>query len=85
MPLAQLQGGAMTAICVCDLRRSLQLPLEFNGSFYCGGCGGLFEGKRAQIAKEMWEHTARINNEFLGRYTARLRRPVKRKKGRKRI
>jgi hypothetical protein len=42
------------------------LPLELEGRFYCGSCGGLFEGLRADLAKNMWSTTGRINNEIMG-------------------
>jgi hypothetical protein len=74
----------MTAICACDLRRALQLPLELNGNFYCGGCGGLFEGKRAKIAKDWWQTSGRINDEMMGGYATRLRQARIKRKGRKR-
>lgn len=50
----------MTAICKCD-GFPLALPLELENRFYCGSCGGMYEGKRAAMAKDMWETTGRIN------------------------
>lgn len=52
----------MTATCICKPPRLFRtLPLELDRKFYCGSCGGLFEGVHARMAKEMWEMTGRIN------------------------
>jgi hypothetical protein len=54
----------MTAICKCQGFPGA-LPLEHDGKFYCGSCGGLYEGIAALVAKNMWTTTGRINDEVM--------------------